>query len=84
MYHAIITKFAGPTNHRGSRIIANCAHKRAIVSCNHALNGIDNHRQAAVSVALLMGYDPLPTLGGPWYMGEMPDGTGYAFVRVEA
>lgn len=46
---SIRTKFHGPTNHRGSRIIASDddGRGRVTVSYDHALNADENHAAAA-------------------------------------
>jgi hypothetical protein len=78
MYQAITTKYLGPTNARGSRILARCAAKRITVAWNHALNPDANHRGAAMALVKALDWDD----GSDWYGGSLPDGTGYAFVRV--
>ena len=76
MYQAIKTKYHGPTNARGSRLTARCQAKRITVGWAHALSVEANHRAAAMELVRSMGW------GGEWYGGALPDGTGYAFVRV--
>jgi len=44
---AIRTRYHGPTNVRGSRIIASCEAGRVIMDYNHALNLEGNHAAAA-------------------------------------
>lgn len=72
-YRAIRTRFAGPTNTRGSRVIADAGDRasRIVVDWNHALNSEQNHAYAAVLVTRKMGwvgefYSPL--VGGAYGM----------------
>lgn len=44
---AIVTKYCGPTNFKGSRITASHDGKRITVSYDSSLNSEDNHRAAA-------------------------------------
>lgn len=48
---AIVTTYAGPTDTRGSRIIAKADAGRIVVSYDHALSLQDNHRAAAEEYA---------------------------------
>lgn len=75
-YYAIVTKFVGPTNHRGSRVIARCIDTRITHSWDHRLNPDGNHMAAARKLADKLGW-PEPLLGG-----ALPDDSGYCFVRV--
>jgi hypothetical protein len=79
---AIITKYLGPTDHRGARVKATADAGTVTVSWDHALNTEDNHRAAAE--ALANEYRWLD--GGDWKLvgGSLPDGTGFAFVLVRA
>lgn len=72
---AIITKYLGPTNFRGSRIKATCAARSITVSYDHALNLEKNHAWAAEALARKLGW------AGRWSQGGMPDDTGYCFVN---
>jgi hypothetical protein len=79
MYQAIVTKFHGPTNHKGSRVSATAEAGRIILSWDHALNGSDNHAAAARALADSMGWTVeagYPALVG----GALPGNAGYAFV----
>lgn len=71
---AIVTKFIGPTNHRGSRIKATAAAGSVTVSYNHALNIEANHAKAAEALANKFEW------AGTWYQGGMPGDRGYCFV----
>ena len=53
---AITTKYAGPTNTRGTRIIAKAAAGRVSVGYDHALNLEDNHAAAAQALAAKLGW----------------------------
>jgi hypothetical protein len=79
MRQAIITKYLGPTNTRGSRIKARAA-AGSITSHYHSeLSSEANHTNAAIYFANEKGWLDKNTLVG----GAMPDGTGYCFVLIE-
>ena len=84
---AIITKFHGPTNVRGSRYSATCERGRIIVSADHSLTSDENHLAAcAALVAKFVKEDNCdgryntPPESNPWNkpraFGTLPDGTG--------
>ena len=70
---AVQTKYLGPSNSHGSRIIAKCATKRIIVARDYSTNIEDDHRRVARKLILQMGWT------GRWIQGCLPDET-YAFV----
>ncbi len=74
MRQAIITKFLGPTNTRGSRIKATAEAGTITVPWDYALNVTDNHRAAAAALIRKMGW------GGFWYAGGVE--RGYVFVNA--
>lgn len=83
MYRAIVTKFKGPTNTSGSRVIASIGDKRHTHHWDYgAGNGTihsdtdANHNAAAKALAVKMGWD------GTWIAGAMPDGSGNCYVRL--
>jgi hypothetical protein len=78
-YQAIVTKYHGPTNSRGSRVIASAQAGRKIVPWDHALNSENNHRAAALALANHYGW---LDNGEHLEAGAMPDGSGYCFVIV--
>lgn len=45
--YAIFTKYLGPTNFRGGRIIAKCGKERTTVQWDHAIGVQENHDAAA-------------------------------------
>ena len=71
---AIVTKYFGPGNVRGSRIKATAAAGSITVHYNSSLGTDDNHAAAAKAFALKMGWD------GYWFAGGMPEGCGNVFV----
>lgn len=77
-YQAIVTKYLGPTNFRGSRIKANASAGSVTVSYNPAMNSEDNHRAAAEALARKFDWLDNATLHG----GGMPDGSGNVYVMV--
>lgn len=68
-YRAIRTRFAGPTNYRGSRVIADAGDSasRVTLSWDHSLNSEQNHAAAAIAVVEKMGWNTeyhTPITGG--------------------
>jgi hypothetical protein len=62
---AIFTKYHGPGNVRGSRIIAKDSDgNKVIVSLDCALNHDDNHKQAAIALCRKMGWTGKLAMGG--------------------
>ncbi len=53
---AITTKYHGPTNSRGSRVIAKCAAGSVTVSYDDALNLDENHIAAAQALLEKLGW----------------------------
>jgi hypothetical protein len=74
---AIITKYFGPTNSRGSRIKATAAAGSITISYPYDLSGQACHRAAADALVKKMGWDD-PHYGG-LLGGQLPNGD-YAFV----
>lgn len=54
---AIITRYHGPTNTRGSRISARAEAGRTSVAYDHALNIDGNHRAAAQALMAKLGWE---------------------------
>lgn len=73
---AITTRFVGPTNSKGSRIIAKCEARMMIVPYDDALDIDENHAAAALKLFRAMGWDQYNDLA----MGGTRD--GYVFVQV--
>lgn len=78
MRQAIVTKYLGPTDHRGSRVSARAAAGRFTIPWDSALDTPANHRKAARGLADRFGWLDLNDLVG----GSLPDSSGYAFVLV--
>jgi hypothetical protein len=76
VYQAIVTKYYGPTNFRGSRIKATAAAASIIMPYRHELNIEDNHAAAAELLAVKMKWE------GYWFQGGMPNSSGYCFVNA--
>ena len=75
MPHAIITKYLGPTNTKGSRVKAtNYGSVSVTISWNHDLTVVENHEVAAKALCDKLGVNS--NLVG----GELKN--GYAWVRV--
>jgi len=83
MRQAITTKFLGPTNHRGSRVLARCQAGWLRSPWDHALDSEGNHTHAAEALARKLGW-----IGddSDWRLvgGGLPDGTGNAYVLVRS
>jgi hypothetical protein len=75
---AIVTKFIGPTNTRGSRIKATAAAGSVTVAYEHALNIEANHARAAEALANKFKWR------GTWAQGGAPGDSGYCFVNFDA
>ena len=73
---AIVTKYLGPTNHRGSRVKATCNAKTATTSWDYALDVAENHAMAAKALAKDLGWV------GNWVLGGLPNETGYVLVHL--
>lgn len=80
---AIITKYVGPTNMRGSRYSAKCEAKSISVSADHALNAEDNHIAACLRLRELIAQANAKKYGidaanDPWMRpmvtGQIPSG----------
>lgn len=79
---AIVTKYLGPTNHHGARIVVKSdAGKvsRMTVSWDHALNPEDNHRAAAELYVKRNGWDQ--DCYGRIVGGGIPHGYAFVFVK---
>ena len=77
MRQAIETRYAGPTNHRGARIVVRAQAGRLTVSWDHALNSDENHTRAAEAFARKWGWS------GKWVGGGNASGTGNVYVDVD-
>ena len=74
---AIITKYFGPTNSRGSRIKATCAAGSVTISYPYELSGQACHRAAADALVQKMGWNDAHY--GGLLGGQLPSGE-YVFV----
>jgi len=82
MAQAIITKFCGPTNTKGSRIQVKGWLKTVYVSWDHALNSEENHAIAVAKYVFDLNKQRVDG-GLKWDIiggGMMPDESGYAFI----
>ena len=70
MRQAIVTRYYGPTDHRGSRVIARACAGSATVPWDHALDCEANHTAAAQALADKLGWK------GKLIGGGLPDETG--------
>lgn len=75
---AIVTRYHGPTNTRGSRVSAKCeGGGRVSLAYAHELNSEQNHAAAAATLAAKLGWC------GRMVGGGSPDQTGCVFVFVD-
>lgn len=72
---AIITKYLGPTNRRGSRIKATCNTKTITVEYDDALSLDGNHEAAFRALARHLGWLEY----GAWHHGTLPGNAGRVF-----
>lgn len=77
MRQAIVTKYHGPTNHRGSRVSARCDAGRTTVEWDHALNPDANHTRAVVALVRKLGWS------GRLHLGALPLASGGYVAVVE-
>lgn len=78
MPQTIITRFFGPTNHRGSRIKATCWRASVTVPYPHELDTGRAHRAAAEALCVKLAEGE-----GAWRItagADLPAGNGYAFI----
>lgn len=64
---AIRTKYHGPTNTRGSRIVAKCEAGQLSMPYRHELNGDENHKAACDLLREKLGWNTpysAPMVGG--------------------
>ncbi len=74
---AIITKYLGPTNARGARVVAKCQAGKVTVPWDHAKGVDENHAAACLALTTRLNW------GRGWVGGAMPDDSGFAFVRID-
>lgn len=79
-YYAIVTRYSGASNSRGSRIFATCEGSRLSIDYpHHASAGAPAHRIAAEALAARMGWaNPAGLVGGALREGR------YCWVRADS
>ena len=77
VYQAIVTKYIGPTNTRGSRIKATAAAGSIFMPRDDSLSIEKNHAKAAQLLADKYGWP------GRWFQGGSPNECDYCFVSCE-
>lgn len=77
---AIITKYHGPTNTRGSRITAKCDAGSVTIPYPHELSGEACHRKAAEALRNKLEWNT--EFYGEMASGQLPSGE-YVFVFVK-
>ncbi len=73
-WQAIVTKYIGPSNMRGSRIKAKAAAGSITIHYDDSLNSEKAHAKAAEALARKYGWN------GRYFQGGMPGYNGYCFV----
>ena len=69
---AITTRYLGPTNHRGSRVRAECKAGSVTLQWDDALDSDGNHRMAAEALLRKLGWkEPCYVR---WFQGTLSDG----------
>jgi len=79
LFQAIVTKYHGPANRRGSRISAKAEAGKIILPYDHTLDAGANHKAAAQALVERYGWTVekgYPALVG----GALPGNAGYVFV----
>lgn len=66
---AIVTKYFGAGNVRGSRVKATCQGGSVTLEWDDSVNSDLNHKRAALALASKLNWD------GVWISGGLPDGT---------
>ena len=78
MYRAITTRYVGPTNSRGARVIArSVAMGTKAIAWNYEISPYQNHETAARTIACeeCEGWRREDAPGA-----QLPDGSGYVFL----
>ncbi len=73
----IVTKYLGPTNHRGSRVKATCGEKSVTIPWDDAKGSVENHDLTARVLA-----SKLSSRAASLVSAESPDGRGYVYVMT--
>jgi hypothetical protein len=84
MRQAIVTKYLGPTNYRGSRVKATASAGSVTLSWDCALDSEENHQLAANALADKFNWrNPGNGIRYEYVGGGLPDGCGNAYVQIE-
>lgn len=78
MRQAIVTKYIGPTNRRGTRVKAISAASTLTVDWNYDWDGQQNHIHAARILAIELNWLEKNDIMG----GSLPNSPGYCFVLI--
>ncbi len=80
---AIVTKYLGPTNTRGSRIVARCDAGSVSFPYPHELSGEECHAAAALALCRKLGWTRTNNYKGRLVCGSAPQkGSPHAYVFV--
>lgn len=82
MRQAITTRYAGPTNTRGSRIIAKANAGTITIPYPHELNTEQGHAKAARALVEKLAKEGGRGWCGVWVAGGLPDERGNCYVHI--
>ena len=79
---AIITKYIGPTDYRGSRVKATCQAGSVTLNWDDALNSEQNHDAAALALVRKLEWNTIASVkkDSAMYRGGLPSGEGNCYV----
>ena len=77
MRQAIVTKYLGPSNHRGARVKATAQAGSITLPWDDARDVDENHAASVMALAAKYNW------GTAWIGGGSPDGTSYVWVCTD-
>ena len=80
MHRCIVTKYLGPTDSLGSRIVARSTHGKRVIPYDSALSTRANHMRAAAEHAYDNGWIAYADMDTELAGGTLPTENGYAFL----
>jgi hypothetical protein len=81
VYQAIVTKYLGPTDRRGSRVKASCEAGTITLVWDDALSSSGNHEAVACALAVKLTWAiDLAHFRRKYAAGGLPSGAGNVFV----
>ena len=83
MRQAIVTRYLPATDNKPSRVKAIADAGTVTLSWDHALDGIGNHREAALMLCLKHGWATIEEFDRLYYVGGLPRCMHGAYVFVD-